>query len=100
MTSPDAPPATTAVMVVELTTLNELAATPPKLTAVIPLKLVPEIVIVVPGPAAVGKKEEIRGSPTRFLKIRALNRLPQMAISDLPSLSISVTIIRSYPIAE
>jgi hypothetical protein len=58
---PDAPPATTAVMLVALTTLNEVAAVPPKLTAVAPVKLVPVIVSVVPVPAEVGVKEVMVG---------------------------------------
>ena len=44
LTLPEAPVPTTAVIVVELTTENEIAATPPKLTAVALLKLYPEIV--------------------------------------------------------
>ena len=45
-TKPELPLATTAVMVVLLTTLNEVAAVPPKLTAVAPVKLVPVMVTV------------------------------------------------------
>ncbi len=47
-TMPVTLPATTADMEVALTTLNEDAATPPKLTAVAPVKLVPVIVTVAP----------------------------------------------------
>lgn len=59
---PDTPFPTTAANVVLLTTLKELAATPPKLTAVVPVKFIPEIVTVVPKPAAVGVKEFIIGT--------------------------------------
>ena len=44
LTLPVAPVPTTAVIVVALTTVNEAAAVPPKLTAVAPVKLVPVIV--------------------------------------------------------
>ena len=43
---PLAPLATTAVMLVALTTVKEVAAVPPKLTAVAPVKLVPVMVTV------------------------------------------------------
>lgn len=56
---PLAPPPTTAVMVVAFTTLTEVAAIPPKLTAVTPERFVPEIVIVVPDAAVVGVKDVI-----------------------------------------
>jgi hypothetical protein len=61
-TLPDAPPATTAVIVVAFTTLNEEADVPPKLTAVAPVKLVPVMVTVVPDPALVGAKEVMLGA--------------------------------------
>ena len=46
-TLPEVPDATTAVMLVAETTLNDVAAVPPKLTAVAPVKLVPVMVMVV-----------------------------------------------------
>ena len=55
-TSPEVPDATTAVMLVAETTLNDVAAVPPKPTAVAPVKLVPVMVMVVPLPALVGLK--------------------------------------------
>lgn len=61
-TLPLAPFATTAVMVVEFETLYEVAATPPKLTAVALVKLVPVRVTVAPGPAEVGAIEVIVGA--------------------------------------
>jgi len=60
-TFPEAPFATTAVIVLPSTTLNEAALVPPKLTAVAPVKLDPEMVIVAPIPAVVGLNEEITG---------------------------------------
>jgi hypothetical protein len=46
LTLPVAPVPTTAVILVALTTVNEVAAVPPKLTAVAPVKFVPVIVTV------------------------------------------------------
>ena len=61
LTLPVAPAPTTAVILVALTTVNEVAAVPPKLTAVAPVKLVPDIVTVCPVPAEVGLNEVIVG---------------------------------------
>jgi hypothetical protein len=61
-TSPDAPFATTAVMVLEFTTVKEDAVIPPKLTVVVPVKLIPEIVTVDPVAADVGVNELIIGT--------------------------------------
>ena len=60
-TLPDVPDATTAVILVAETTLNVVAAVPPKLTAVAPVKLVPAIVIEVPMEPEVGVKEPTVG---------------------------------------
>ena len=54
LTFPDTPDPTTAVILVAELTVNEVAATPPKLTAVAPVKFVPVIVIDVPVPPLVG----------------------------------------------
>ena len=43
-TTPEAPAATVALMLVALTTVNVDAAVPPKLTAVAPVKLFPVMV--------------------------------------------------------
>jgi hypothetical protein len=61
LTLPVAPAPTTAVMLVALTTVNEVAAVPPKLITVAPVKFVPVIVTVCPVPADVGLKEVIVG---------------------------------------
>ena len=60
-TLPVEPAPTTAVILVALTTVNEVAAVPPKLTAVAPVKFVPVIVTVCPVPAEVGLNEAIVG---------------------------------------
>ncbi|GDX46656.1 hypothetical protein LBMAG24_19840 [Bacteroidota bacterium] len=64
---PDLPVPTTAVILVALTTVNEAAAVPPKLTAVVPVKLVPVIVTVCPVPAEVGLNDVIVGGG-RYVK--------------------------------
>lgn len=61
LTLPEEPPATVAVIEVELFTEYEVAAVPPKLTAVAPLKLVPVMVTVVPLPPVVGVNEVMVG---------------------------------------
>ena len=61
-TIPVVPPATTAVMVVGLTTVNDVAAVPPKLTDVAPLKLAPVNVTVCPLPVSVGVNNVIIGA--------------------------------------
>ena len=60
LTGPVAPKPTTAVMVDSFSTVKDVD-TPPKLTVVVPLKFVPVIVIVAPGPASVGTNEEMVG---------------------------------------
>ena len=61
LTFPEAPAASTAVMLVAETTLKEVAAVPPKLTAVAPVKFVPVKVTVAPLAALVGVNEVIVG---------------------------------------
>lgn len=56
-----APAGTTAVTVVELTTVNELASTPLNLTEVVPVKFLPVIVTVLPTDAVPGLKELMLG---------------------------------------
>ena len=46
--APAVPAGVTAVTVVELTTLTEVAATPPIVTELVPVRFVPVIVITVP----------------------------------------------------
>jgi uncharacterized MnhB-related membrane protein len=59
---PVAPFPTTAVMLVALTTVKEVAAVPPKLTAVAPVKSVPVMVTVSPVAADVGVNEAMVGA--------------------------------------
>lgn len=62
LTEPDAPAATTAVMLLAETTLKEVAAVPPKLTAVAPVKLLPVIVTTAPAAAEPGVNDDITGA--------------------------------------
>ncbi len=61
-TLPEVPAATVAVILVALTTVKALAAVPPKLTAVAPVKLVPVIVTICPVFPDVGVKEVMAGA--------------------------------------
>ena len=61
ITSPDAPVPTTAEIVVGDTTLKEVAATPPKLTEVAPVKLFPVMVTAWPMFPLVGVNDVITG---------------------------------------
>ena len=61
LTLRDVPAPTTAVILVAELTANEEAATPPKLTAVVPVKLVPLIVTDVPAPPLDGVNDVIVG---------------------------------------
>ena len=61
LTLPEVPAPTTAVIWVALSTVNEVAAVSPKLTAVAPVKLVPVIVNADPVDAGVGVNEVIVG---------------------------------------
>ena len=65
---PVPPHGTTAVMLVLLTAVNDVAGMPPKLTADAQLKLVPVMVMVVPGAAVVGEKDVTVGAVTVYVK--------------------------------
>jgi len=61
LTAPDEPEPTVAMMVVDERMVKEVAGVPPKLSAKVPVKFVPLMVIVAPLPAIVGEKEVIVG---------------------------------------
>jgi hypothetical protein len=61
-TLPLPPEFTTAVIVVDETNANDEAGTPPKSTAVTPVKLVPVMVMVAPLPEEVGVNDVIVGA--------------------------------------
>jgi len=62
LTPPDAPVPTTAVILVAELTANDVAAIPPKVTAVAPVRLVPAIVTVTADVALVGVNDVIVGA--------------------------------------
>ncbi len=94
--SPDAPVATTAVIKLALITVKELAITPPKLTEVAPVKLVPLIEIVAPGPPDVGVKDVIVGAGEVCVK-PAKDAEPYGVITDtfpeLPFPTVAVMVV-------
>ena len=61
-TVPEAPAPTVALMLVALTTVNVVAAVPPKLTAVAPVKFVPVILTTCPVLPDVGVNDVIAGA--------------------------------------
>ena len=60
-TEPLLPEPTNAVIVVAFTTVKDVAATPLKLTAVVPVRFVPVMVTIAPVVAVVGEKDVIVG---------------------------------------
>ena len=68
LTLPEVPDATTAVMLVAETTLNDVAAVPPKLTAVAPVKFVPVMVTDVPTAPLIGVKLVMVGIDNMVLR--------------------------------
>jgi hypothetical protein len=94
-TLPDVPAATTAVILVELTTVNDVAAVPPKLTAVAPVKLVPVMVTVRPGPAEVGVNDEIVGAATNVkpAKVAVPPGVVTETLPDVPAATTAVMLV-------
>ena len=66
-TIPEAPAPTTAFIPPGLTTVKDVAGTPPKLTAVAPLRFVPVIEMVLPVPPNTGEKEAIVGGGCTYV---------------------------------
>ena len=81
-TLPEEPAPTTAFIVNELTTVKDAAGTPPKLTAVAPVKLLPTIVTFSPLKADCGLNEEIAVRPDLFLKTEILSEIKFVVISS------------------
>jgi len=61
LTAPDEPEPTVAMIVVDESMVKEVAGVPPKLSAKVPVKFVPLMVIAAPLPAFVGEKDVIVG---------------------------------------
>ena len=72
LTPPDEPGPTTAFIrtLVSDTIVNDVAAVPPKFTAVTPLKFAPCITTVLPVVADVGKNEETVGDPAGAVNVK------------------------------
>lgn len=99
---PDVPAATTAVMLVALTTVKDDAAVPPKLTAVAPVKLVPVIVTVVPLPADVGVNDDMVGAAINVKP--ALVAVPPAVVTetlpDVPAATTAVMLVALTTVNE
>jgi len=92
LTVPEVPFPTTAVMLLALITVNEIAAVPPKLTAVVPVKLVPVMVTVAPVPADAGVKEVMVGGGTNVNPAR-LAVTPPVVTLTLPEVPFATTAV-------
>src|SRR5258708_31052698 len=94
LTTPEAPAPTTALMVVGDTTIKELAAMPPKLTPVTPVKLVPVILTAVPVAPLVGVKELMVRSFAFLLISTEMEAVPLLTTdrSGRPSPSMSAPV--------
>ena len=101
LTLPDAPVPTTAVIVVELA-VKEDAATPPKFTAVVPVKLFPVIVIDVPVPPLDGVNEVIVGGG---IKVKpAIDAVPPgvviVILPDAPAPTTAVILVDELTVKD
>ena len=83
---PLVPLATTAVILVALTTVKEVAAVPPKLTAVAPVKLVPVMVTIAPDAADDGVNELMLGAGINVKLLEEL-AVPPGAVTDIVPLA-------------
>ena len=83
---PEVPVPTTAVKVVDDTTLKDVAAVPPKVTPVAPVRFVPVIVTVVPAIPLVGVKLVIPGSNEAVTE-----KVPVLTCVHSPPLSLART---------
>ena len=79
---PLVPLATTAVILVALSTVKEVASVPPKLTAVAPVKLVPVIVTKAPEAADEGVNELMVGVGTN-VKLPEELAIPPTVVTDI-----------------
>jgi hypothetical protein len=94
---PEVPAATTAVMLVAETTVNEVAAVPPKVTAVAPVKFVPVIVTVAPEAADVGLKDVMVGADAELKVKPASKAVPPgvvtVTLPEAPTPTIAVMLV-------
>ena len=93
---PDVPVPTTAVIVVADTTVNDVAAIPPKVTPVAPVKFVPVTVTEVPAGPLAGVKLEIVGSAAAGVIVKAelLVAVPAGVITEIfPDVPVPTTAV-------
>jgi hypothetical protein len=102
LTFPEAPAATTAVMLVAETTLKEVAAVPPKLTAVAPVKSVPVKVTIAVGPALVGVNEVMTGAGIKVNPASAPvpSGLVTLTFPEVPAASTAVMLVAETTLKE
>jgi len=102
LTLPVAPAPTTAVILVAELTVNEVAATPPKLTAVAPLKFVPVIVIDVPAPPLDGENDVIVGAGMNVKPV--IDTVPPgvitLTLPDAPVPTTAVMLVAELTVTE
>jgi hypothetical protein len=99
-TLPDVPAATTAEILVALLTVKEVAAVPPKLTAVAPVKLVPVIVIVAADPAEVGVKALIvgAGKNVKPAKVPVPVEVVTLTEPEVPAATVAVMLVALFTV--
>jgi len=93
---PDVPVPTTAVIVVADTTVNDVAAIPPNVTPVAPVKFVPVTVTEVPAGPLAGVKLEIVGSAAAGVIVKAelLVAVPAGVITEIfPDVPVPTTAV-------
>ena len=82
-----------AVMVVGDVTVKEVAGVPPKLTAVVPVKPLPVMVTVVPGPPLAGAEELIAGGGGMKVKPPRLPVPALLVTATLPEAAAPTTAV-------
>ncbi len=90
---PLVPLSTTAVILVALTTVKEVADVPPKLTAVAPVKLVPVIVTTAPEAADEGVNELMVGVGTNVKLLEELAVPPTVVTDIIPLVPLATTAV-------
>ena len=90
---PVAPFPTTAVMLVALTTVKEVAAVPPKLTVVAPVKSVPVMVTISPVAADDGVNELIVGAEIKVKLLEEIAVPPGVVIDITPVVPLATTAV-------
>jgi hypothetical protein len=102
VTAPVEPLATTAVIVVDETTVNEAAADAPNNTSVVPNKFVPVMVTVAPVPAAVGLMDEMVGGSRKVNPGEVA--VPPAAVTEIlplvPVLTMAVIVVEETTLNE